>query len=126
MKKEPLKRKDLVDNILLDKWNKKWGRAIVMENGKSFVYQVKKTWRGKYVVCLERNKSVDYKIFYERFKYKGLLKRKENIIAELRNRYEVLNKSSIREFSLQFQQQCKDVLKLNRENKSINKNLNIN
>ena len=93
MKKEPLKRRDLVDTILLDKWNKKWGRAIVKENGKSFVYQVKKTWRGKYVVSLERNKPVDYKVFYEKFKYKGLLKGKENIIVELRNRYEVRNKA---------------------------------
>ena len=69
------------------------GRAIVKKNAKSFVYQVKRTWIEKYVVFLERNKPIDYNIFYEKFKYKGLLKGKENIIAELRNRNGVWKKA---------------------------------
>ena len=51
-----------------------------------------KTLRG---ICgvLERIKPLNYKIFYEKFKCKGLLKEKENIIVELRNRYEEPNKA---------------------------------
>ena len=47
----------------------------------------KEIWE-EYVVFLKRILPVNYKMLYEKFKYKGLLKGKENILTELRNRYE--------------------------------------
>ena len=88
LKREPLRRKDLDDTILFDKWNKKWGRAIVKKTDKSFVYQVKKTWKGKYIVFMGKEKPINYKEFYEKFKNKGLLRGKKNIISELRNKFQ--------------------------------------
>ena len=88
LKREPLRRKDLEDTILFDKWNKKWGIAIVKEAHKSFVYQIKKKWIGKYIVFLGKKKPINYKEFYEKFKNEGLLRGKENIISELRNRFQ--------------------------------------
>ena len=82
-----MRRKDLESTILFDKWNKKWGRAIVKEGDKSFINQVIKKLRGKYVVSINKYKPINYKEFYNKFINKGLLKGKDNIIRELRNRY---------------------------------------
>ena len=87
IKCEPLRRKNMEDTILIDKCNKKLGRAIIKDNNCSYIYQVKRTLREKYVVFLNKE-PINYKIFYQKFKDYGQIKDKENIIRELRNRFE--------------------------------------
>ena len=51
------------------------------------IYQVKRTLRGKYVVFVNKQ-PINYKIFYQKSIYYGLIKSKENIVRELRNKFE--------------------------------------
>ena len=52
-----------------------------------YIYQAKRTLRGKYKVFLNK-KPINYKLFYQNFKNYGLIKGTEKIIRELWNRFE--------------------------------------
>ena len=78
-----LRRSELDKTILFDKYNYYGGKAVVIENNETFIYNVKITKRGFYLINV-KGTFINYKHFYLQFREKGLVKGKKKILEEIK------------------------------------------
>ena len=68
-----LRRSELDKKILFDKYNCYGGKAVVIEKNETFIYNIKITKRGFYLINV-KGTPINYKHFYLQFREKDVIR----------------------------------------------------